>query len=82
MQSINVRATLQVKTSCVLEWLGKRDAEGNTVDERRWQAKGYMMGHMVAESDYCSNFRTEKAAIENMRQNFRANMESWAEEGY
>jgi len=52
-------------------WMGKRDADGNPINEDTYRVKAYLFDREIACSDYGRTFMTRAAALRDCKAEVR-----------
>ena len=67
-QTIKMNVAVTITTRATSQWMGKRDSEGNIVNETTWAAEARVYGTKIAETEFANDYSTEKGAITAVKQ--------------
>ena len=76
---INMGLQITIETSCTIQWLGKKDSEGNYVDQETFSACATLSGYgiLLEETKFGAIFLTEKEAIRSVKKMVRDTSKSF-----
>ena len=58
-----MKISVEFEVHCTMSWMGKRDENGEIMNEASYKAIAYILGSRVASSDPGVWYKTENAAI-------------------